>query len=90
MCGRDISLLTGFCYKSGLSGWYLKHSRKYTDHVRKGDFASYRFCYKSGLSGWYLKHSRKYTDHVRKGDFASYRFLLQVSSSLIIDFKIKN
>ena len=41
--GLVISLLTGFCYKSGLSGWYLKHTRKYTDHVQKEDLASYRF-----------------------------------------------
>jgi len=84
MCGREISLLTGFCYKSGVSGWYLKHTRKYTDHVRKGDIASFRFFWESGLSGWYLKHTRKYTDHVREGDIASFRFLLEVWSFRLV------
>ena len=27
----------------------LKHTKKYTDHVQKGDLASYGFCYTSDL-----------------------------------------
>jgi len=36
-----------------------------------------------------LKRISKHTDHVRMGDLASDRFLLQVWSSLTIDFKIE-
>ena len=29
--------------KSHFQRWYLKNDRKYTDHVREGNLASYRF-----------------------------------------------